>query len=378
MNNKNRRFKKICLVVVITFLISIVTIFTEHSDTNHNKEFAIDSNIVVDRDVIKQPIAIKPSASIKAPDLIKEIDTIKVPVTTTLSAVTELQEEKVINLKDFLSKDIHQCSIEFDEESVLKINQLIEQLSYEIVLSKSTHQINNYLKLNIISPKLPEHFNEILIYRIQILLAIYRQSFGLNLHKNNDINLVILPSQESYEDFISNLSLDNTNSQGLFWARSNYAFVSFKNEYQAQGTALHEVIHAINFSLVGLQSRWLNEGLAQLFADMKITEENGISTYKLSDPDSKNTLAPMAFGKLINAEGQWGDLDQRSDLYSSSLKFVSYLFNHKEDANIIKNLMEEERKEPCYPLPMERYLEIIDENIFNLPFSFDEWFDVDT
>lgn len=376
MNNKNRRFKQICLVVVITFLISIVTIFTKYSDTNHNKEFTIDSNVVVNQYVIKQPIVIKPSASIKAPDLIKEIDTIKVPVTTKPSAVTELQEEKVINLTDFLSKDVHQCSIEFDEESVLEINQLIEQLSYEIVLSKSTHQINNYLKLNIISPKLPEHFNEKLIYRIQILLAIYKQSFALNLHKNNEINLVILPSQESYEDFISNLSLDNTNSQGLFWARSNYAFVSFKNEKQAQGTALHEVIHAINFSLVGLQSRWLNEGLAQLFADMKITEENGISTYKLSDPDSKNTLAPMAFGKLINAEGQWGDLDQRSDLYSSSLKFVSYLFNHKEDANIIKNLMEEERKEPCYPLPMERYLEIIDENIFNLPFSFDEWFDV--
>jgi len=293
--------------------------------------------------------------------------------TERASIKIKLQGKEILKESNFLSEDIHQCRIEFDKQSVLKINSIIEQFSYEIDLSKSTYKINHNLKLNVISPNLPEHFNEILVYKIQTLLQIYRQSFGLNLHKKSEINLVILPSQASYEDFITNLSLDSTNTQGLFWARSNYAFVAFKNIEQAGETAFHEAVHAINFSLVGLQSRWLNEGLAEVFENMKVTQENGNNIVNLKFPQLNNQPIPMGYQELVYAEQQWWDSNQVQHLYSSSLFFTSYLFAFKEGIDILTELLKEESNNPCSTLPMDQYFQLIDESIFYLPTTFDEW-----
>jgi hypothetical protein len=295
---------------------------------------------------------------------------------TKPSSVIKLQGKEVIKESDFPREDIHQCKIEFDKESIIKINQIIEQFSYEIDLIKTTYKINHQLTLNVISPILADNFNEILIYKIQVLVKIYKQSFGLDLQNGTELNLVILPSQESYENFIANLSLDSTNTQGLFWARSNYAFVAFNNDEQSAKTAFHETVHGINFSLVGIQSRWFNEGLAELFENMNVTTlENGEQSVGLKLPYANSQQTPMGFQELVYSEEQWWDINQLEYLYSSSLYFLSYLVAHEEGINIVSNLLREEGKNPCSPLTMDRYFQLIDENILYLPDSFDEWVD---
>ncbi|MCP5077764.1 MAG: hypothetical protein GY951_06860 [Psychromonas sp.] len=394
-NYKNRYLKLVLLFIILIIYLQFSTIndsnelteldsitvkqlptipscsSTDSCDKDIKQPEIIDPLVIMPPALVEEPITIIPPVKVK--DSISLIEPLDIMPAVKPPTVIKLQGKEILKESTFSTEDLHQCRIEFDKQSVLKVNNILEQFSYEIDLNKTSYEINKQLTLHIISPVLADQFNEILIYKIQTLLQIYRQSFGLNLHKKSEINLVILPSQETYEDFISNLSLNNSNTLGLFWARSNYAFVAFNNDQQAGQTAFHEAVHAINFSLVGMQSRWSNEGVAELFENMKVTQDNGNYMVSIKLPSVNNQLQPMGYQELVYAEDQWWDFNQVEHLYSSSFTFLSYLFTHKAGRDLISNLLIAESKNPCSTLPMDDYFQVVDENLWQLPISFDEW-----
>ncbi|PKF61135.1 hypothetical protein CW745_12595 [Psychromonas sp. psych-6C06] len=398
MSNKQWRYRKTRYIGALVAIGTLYIAFSGPADKTNNNNSTIDNTAqflpsvgckdseMCDNSSTQSTLPVETSITAlpAPPPAIKTTESDFIPTDTTISPVDlyeapppviiQLQGKALFKEVDFANQDIHQCTIEFDRQSVVKINQIIEQMSYNITLKKSSYKIQSGLTLNIISGALTESFNEILVHKIQTLLQIYRQSFALNLNKQSEINLVILPSQESYQEFISQLSLDATNTQGLFWARSNYAFVAFRDTEQAAVTAFHEAVHAINFSLVGLQSRWSNEGLAELFENMRVAQVNGSYTVSLKLPYLQyNQTTPMDFQNLVYAENQWGDINQMNHLYSSAFSFVSYLFSDKKGMSLVSDLLQEESLNPCLPLSMDQYFQMIDEQVYYLPSSFDEW-----
>lgn len=72
---------------------------------------------------------------------------------------------------------------------------------------------------------------------------------------------------------------------------------------------------------------------------------------------------------MIYLEDQWNS-NQRSDLYTSALQLVAYLINHKEDKNILRRLLHKEAVTPCTKLESDTYLNLINENLFDLASDF--------
>ena len=375
MNNKKRRIKQFLVIITLVAFSFTTTryMLTESipADSDITPFQSTDESLIIETESANSTHAETEQSASLSCLFSSEC------VTAFISPPKEAKKQKTKEVKnrnvpDF-KKDMHQCYLEFDEQSVQEVKHIIEQINYNVSLTKTTHSITKYLTLSITSPHLPEGFSDTLINRIKVLLEKYEYSFGLYLLKKSEINLVILPSQESYLELISNLSIDSPNSQGVFWARSNYAFVAFKNQKQALQTALHEIVHALNFSLIGSQPRWLNEGLAELFESMEVTvSENDSQISHFAMQKNTNEIHLLDYLGLINAEQQWGT-DERAHLYLSAHRFLMYLLDHQEGITIVRNLLQEESQAPCSRLSEDRYIQIIEDNIFNLPLSFEDW-----
>ena len=373
MNKKTNRFKKIGLMVALV-CIGIATRYVHPNNKNRTTQVALSSNIITQFPVTTQVAlnsSIADQLSVTTDCLPNNGCNDKI---NNNIAVPE-QEKTLIWNKLALKRDIHQCKIVFNEESVQQINQILEEWNDEVEINETTYRISKYLTLKIISGELPDNFKENLGQKIQVLLYLYKKWFGLYLHKKLEVNLVILPSLESYKDFIEELDIKSPYSQGLFWAKNNYAFVAFRNEKQLNRTSLHEVIHSLNFSFVGIQSRWLNEGLAQSYKMHGYSTKNSDSNVNLNINKSSNNIDPLDYSILINSEEQWGEGgdEEREQLYLSSRLFVDYLLTSENGIKIVKDLLKEESENPCSKLSDDTYLQRVNENEYNLQTSFDEW-----
>lgn len=369
MKNKNRRLKLFATIIVLSASGFIALSVQDDTDTiSAPAREKITEPPKITRSNAVTPVPQKKSCqhNNSCTTTPKHAQTKRLPRTTTMKKPTTFK--KIVALK----KDIHKCRIDTDADSVQQVNQMITQLHNEVTLTKESYIVNKYLTLNITSPLLPVGFTEALINKIKILLEKYQYTFGLYLKEEVDINLVILPSKESYLDFIASLSIDTPYSQGVFWSRSNYAFIAFKNEQQAAETAFHETVHAINFSLIGVQSRWMNEGLAEFFETMELKEtENGYtSSFNIQRTTSEQY--PLDYVDLIYSEQQW-DTEQRSQLYISSRSFLTYLVTHEQGIHLVRHLLQEERRDPCSALTDDTYIQLIEDDIFDLQSGYEEW-----
>lgn len=371
MNNKKRRVKQLILLLILA-VFSVATVYMQ------------DDKVVV----AEKTETLATDNNAQTIDLANEVDAQQTPSCTfdnncinkTIARVKQnkphhvstQQQPKTYKKIMGLPWDVNQCRIEVDTDSVQQVNQMIEQLNNEFTLTKASYNVTKHLILSITSPTLPTGFSETLANKIKILLEKYEYSFGLYLKKNIEINIVILPSKESYLDFIASLSLDNPYSQGLYWARSNYAFVAFKNAKQAAQTAFHESVHAINFSLVGLQSRWINEGLAELFESMEINETDKGYTASFNIQRPMSDFTALDYVDLLYSEDQW-DTEQRDELYTNARNFLTYLVTQPQGIQVVSSLLQEERRDPCSKLSEDSYIQLIEDNVYDMQFGYEDW-----
>mgnify|MGYP005989612353 CR=1 FL=1 len=263
------------------------------------------------------------------------------------------------------------CDIAPDQDMVKQVQQTLDSYSHIKPLNIKKHKIDNTLSIRVFSQDLPINFSENIDKKLWLILEFYEDWFSLKLKNKMTLNLVVLPSLSGYSDFISTLSIDSTNSQGLFWANTNFAFAAYRNEQQVEQTIIHEVVHALNFYLVGYTARWLTEGLADYFKTINYyIDKDGTYRYHFGLPKLKNQNRPLAISQLIALEEAW-DSDQRDHLYSSAFELVEHLIAHKDERNIIRHLLHKEALRPCTKLDTSDYQNLIDENIPNLSTQFE-------
>lgn len=294
------------------------------------------------------------------------------PVTTverdTLPSGIATNGNKTLRLSDH----VHRCTLQVDKDARDQVGDMLNQLDAEIGLVTQLHQVNTQLTLSITSARLPAQFADTLTDKIKLLLHVYERSFALTLQQKITINLVILPDNDRYLSTLANLSIDSPASQGLFWTASNYAFVAYKNEQQVMQTALHETVHALNYVLVGAQPRWLNEGLAELFETLQVNEsETGVTARFMIEPQTGRPT-PLDYVQLIYSEEQW-DSAQRPHLYSSARAFLSFLATQRHGIQVLSHLLREERRQPCTHFSDDEYIQLIEDQVFDLQTLYEEW-----
>ncbi len=272
-------------------------------------------------------------------------------------------------LANFPVKEVFKCNTTIDEDLIEQVKQTLESYSFEMTLKTEKHQISDLLAIRVISSELPFNFRETINEKIYLILLLYEEWFGLTLKEPMTMNLVLLPSLDSYSNVLSTLSIDSPNSQGLFFTNSNFAFVAYRTEQQLEHTIIHELVHALNFYLFGHSARWLTEGLADALKKIEFRKEGTQYVYSLNNEKKLNSPPPLKVADLFFLESEWKS-EQKSHLYASAFQFVSYLIKHREDKNILRQFVHEEARHPCTKLDSSTYLNLINESLLELPSYF--------
>lgn len=346
--------KKKYAIIIVTLLILFISFkFNQRSSpasVSTAKAFPASSI-----EVANSTIAVKTTSPL-----------VKKKVTPAIAKNSDvLAIENVALIKPF------KCDIAPDQDMVKQVQQTLDSYGHIKPLNIKKYRIDDTLSIRVFSQDLPINFSENIDKKLWLILDLYEDWFSLKLKNKMTLNLVILPSLTGYSDFISTLSIDSTNSQGLFWANTNFAFVAYRTEQQVEQTIIHEVIHALNFYLVGYTARWLTEGLADYFKTINYyIDKDGTYRYHFDLPKSKNQSKPLPISQLIALEEAWGS-DQKSHLYTSAFELVEYLIVHKDERNIIRHLLHKEALRPCVKLDTSDYQTLLDENIPNLSTKFE-------
>lgn len=263
MSSKNKHIKKIVIVIILLLVFISSKLFIEGSH---------DSSPIPK--IITKTTVFYPSINIKS-------QTLTVPTNKKREETNKLSVKNT-RLGNLPLIEVFKCDMSIDEDLVEQVRQTLELYSYETSLKTQKHQINELLAIRVISSDLPINFRNSINEKIKLILLLYKKWFGLALKEPITLNFVLLPNMENYSDVLSTLSIDSPNSQGLFWANSNFAFAAYRTEQQLEQTIIHELVHALNFYLVGYSARWLTEGLADYFEKIEFRMEEEGYIYSLN------------------------------------------------------------------------------------------------
>jgi hypothetical protein len=352
MSDKNRYGKQITICIFLLLVLLSSKLYREKTpDSVSTPSQPIETVI---SPPVKKTVIYK---SVVPPVLKKSKKVNKVSVKTKLFGGLQL-------------KEIFKCDMAPDENLVEQVRQALAFYDDVMPLKIKKHQIDELLTIRVISTELPINFSKSINGKIELILLLYKKWFDLRMKEPMTLNLVILPNMEAYSDVLSSLPLDSVNSQGLFWGNTNFAFVAYRTEQQLEQTIIHELVHALNYYLVGKSARWLNEGLAEYFKKIafRIEDDKYIYSFNFDKPiETRFTMRQL----VISEQDSWGSMsEERPHLYASSFKFISYLIKHREESNILRQLLHKEARSPCTELESSTYLNIINENIFNFSSEF--------
>ncbi|MCF2947561.1 hypothetical protein L0668_05535 [Paraglaciecola aquimarina] len=321
---------------------------------------------------------IEENSDIEAPDLVKLTPVQEIQESTKAKTKQGLPKKLLSPQGQFQVSQIHQCEIKVDAEVINNIRYTLSSFAQEMALQSSTHTLGNKLKVNVISANFKKATIDKWLEKVNIILSVYNELFDLKLTEALVIYLVILPDIESYHDVLASLSIDSSDSQGKYLSNSNFSFVAYRDEKQIGKTVAHELVHAINHALLGFHARWLNEGLAEYFKNIEYTKQDDVFEVSLDNYSRKKLPAPFSIADLVYAEQDWApskiDPTQRSRLYLSAKDHISYMVEFMDEANVVKQLMAEERKDRCSELSASEYLQIIEKDTLYFSETFDDWF----
>jgi len=358
MSGKNRHVKYIVIVLLLAIVLLLVFVSSKLYQENSDDSSSISSPLTTSTilTVSRENTRAKAVTAAISTKVKQEKEAIKVIESTKM-------------LGEFPIKQIFNCDMAADEGLVEQVRQTLELYSYEMPLAVKTQKINDLLSIRVISPELAFNFQQTINEKINVILLVYEKWFGLKLKQPMTMNLVLLPSLASYSDVIATLSIDSPNSQGLFWANSNFAFAAYRTEQQLEQTIIHELVHALNYYLIGYSSRWLTEGLADYFKKIEFHLQEKQYVVSFNFDKTVDNPPPLAITDLVFLENEW-DSEQRSHLYASAFALVSYLIKHREKNNILRRLLHKEAKQPCAKLDSTSYLNLINAGLVDLSADF--------
>jgi len=281
-----------------------------------------------------------------------------------------------IMLKGLSLEPVYQCENSADENLVGEIQQALSWLEDEVPLIVTNYVINELLTIKLIAPQLPSDFHARIEQKMKIISYLYHQYFQLSVSEPTTMNLVVFPSLTSYTDTLSRLSIDSSNSQGLFSSNSNFSFAAYRTLDQLEQTIIHELVHALTYHFAGFSARWLTEGLAQHFATVEYYVEDQQLYYYFktekakADQASNGRVANTAehfeqieISTLVAQEADWQQPLQRAHLYANAQRVVSDFVEQRSERNIVRHLLHKERTHPCVKLSSSEYLNLLDQHL---------------
>ena len=265
----------------------------------------------------------------------------------------------------------HRCDTsDFAKEREIEWQQQIDALDSDF----KAHQIviNDDVSISLYAKNLPPEFIKELQARLFYVYELYSSHFHIRAKRSINLKMIMLPDQASYDSFGS-MFIDNYvpgTSQGLFFHGSDSAFIRYKNEQQAMETTIHEAIHALNFHLIGVMPRAINEGLAELFSSLV---KSGANQANIEFDETNEKLKQYeSFQTIVNSSKQW-DANDTARYYMSGKLWLTFFFMEEKGLPILRAILREERKETCKILEEDDVLALVIDFNLNYEVDFQDW-----
>jgi len=231
------------------------------------------------------------------------------------------------------------------------------------------YQLSDYITLNLYGVNLEDTFKDKISERILKMHNIYIAMLGHSARQSINFNLVITPNRTEYLSRINYFSSNIKPSLGVYFGGLNLAYVDYQGaENKALKTATHESIHVINSHLLGRTSHALNEGMAELYEDMTITDNGTISLATTNKMIDQETLLLMEF--FDNQQWEYLDISQ---LYYSSWAWIAFMNSNRERVSALIHLLKKEQEDPCSALSAEEMYQSFQSNYSIFESEFYEW-----
>ena len=259
---------------------------------------------------------------------------------------------------------------ELDINSEIKIEQSTQQCPFPITFDTDGAQFELFL-----SPSNEyEALNAELNLAVQRLFNHYARLLDEEVIAGVRLNVLVLSPVDFDTMLIGKIGQPSAYS-GVYFAAENLAVVKYVNFDQALATAVHEVTHAINFSLFGQLPRFLNEGLAETAeSHYLVSDVNNSFDLPRTVDKQKARDELLDFYSLMHSEHDWHSTNN-SSLYLSGSAWAHFLLSSELGLEAMKLLLQQKYQAPCQSLMPDQIIETISQTYPNFEQEFYYWFD---
>lgn len=224
--------------------------------------------------------------------------------------------------------------------SDVKPNHMANQI---VVTSKDAL---DFFDLNVFTPNQNYLLRNQIESRLYAVFRSYSAMLGIKNMQRVQLEIEVVATREQYQTIYRSLGYEPKNSVGFYDPNSFKAYVLYQGEQQTIKTAIHEAVHVINHTLLGQTPRWLNEGLAEYFEEirtqMQFAEVAANSQWTDDGYIRDEVIAPNRLLEQLNNR----NYDDVSLFYRSSWSLVHFLMNNQYQSKM-KALLLAEQVDPC-------------------------------
>ncbi len=207
--------------------------------------------------------------------------------------------------------------------------------------------------LDIYSDQLSQEFLTHLKRQISHMERVYRSLFSLESLPIVQVKMVILADPQAFEQYAQK-STGQHQMAGSFNSRTGTVLVRDFGDQRTLQIAVHELVHAVNHALFGFTPGWLNEGMAEYFANLYLQPNGQLtrSDEEWVDEHGQLRFSPYDLPQLLGQENYWyKDAYQESiRLYGSSWLFVDFLMSNQQGREAVQRLLIKEAERTCTTL----------------------------
>ena len=202
------------------------------------------------------------------------------------------------------------------------------------------------LSTNTRNVQLPAEFTSELRARITKTYQILSRMIALEKIQRVAVNMELLGNQADYQKarqrYAKNIS---ANSLGFYSGNHNLAVVLASHNEQTAKTALHEAAHVINHGIMMATPRWLNEGLAEYFEQLK-----AFASAATVHPNSYALNYLRQHGNRPLAEflrdERWQDSNNQRN-YATAWGLIYFLMDSRNNRALLAELLNQVTDDRC-------------------------------
>lgn len=233
----------------------------------------------------------------------------------------------------------------------------------------ATKQAGHFYQLKTNLNQESKGFIKELNQKLYLIFNDIEASFNIQLTRAVNLNLIYLPSQEIYENYLMGLGRSVTGSIGVYLYPEHISVIQSTNAKQVMISSLHESIHAFNQSYWGKTLRFFNEGMAEYYENISMDAK--FEAFDFSGLTDQSL--PLAIDVLLFSETDWHGAN-KSRLYHNSNALFHFLMSTQQGRTVIWVIMKLEAKDSCSTLSEHQVLNVLFELYPNHQQEFDYWF----